>query len=133
MADQLTADARALIDRPVLATLTTLFSDGSPQSTPLWITVDGDDLVVNTSRGRVKERNMARDPRVSLVVIDPDDAYRVVVVRGTVTEMTEDGADAVIDQLAHKYLGVDTYPNRQPDERRVTVTIRTDRIVRQPT
>ncbi len=132
MADRLTEGARALLARPIIATLTTLSADGSPQSTPLWITVEGDDLVVNTARGRVKERNMARDPRVAVVVIDPDDAYNVVVVNGTVSAMTEDGADAVIDALAQKYMGVDTYPGHTPDETRVTVTIRTDHIVRQP-
>lgn len=128
MPDKLTDKARALIDRPVLATLATLSADGSPQATPLWIEVDGDDLLVNTARGRTKARNIERDPRVALTVVDPDDPYNVVVVRGTAVEVTTEGADAHIDRLAKKYLGVDEYPMRQPGEVRLTVRIRTDRI-----
>jgi PPOX class probable F420-dependent enzyme len=129
--DVLSPTARALLERPVLASLATISADGSPQITPLWISVDGDDLLVNTARGRAKERNLARSPAVALCVIDPDDPYNVVAVHGTVTEITTEGADAHIDALAHKYLGVDTYPMRAEGEVRVKVRIRTDRIVMQ--
>ena len=131
MPDRLSENSRRLIARPVLATLATVSADGSPQATPLWIEVDGDDLLVNTARGRAKERNIERDPRVAITVIDPDDQYNVVVVRGTVIDVTTEGADAHIDRLANKYLGVDEYPMRSAEETRVTVRIRTDRIVRQ--
>ena len=73
MADTLSAKARGLIARPVLASLTTLGADGAPQVTPLWIDLDGDDLLFNTAEGRVKARHMARDPRVAVSMIDPDD------------------------------------------------------------
>jgi PPOX class probable F420-dependent enzyme len=128
MPDTLSEKARALIARPVLGSLATISKDGSPQLTPLWIDVDGNDLLINTARGRVKATNMERDPHVALSVIDPDDAYNVLVVRGTVVDITHDGADAHIDALAKKYLGVDEYPMRRPDEERVTVRIRTDHI-----
>jgi PPOX class probable F420-dependent enzyme len=128
MPDKLSAKARELLARPVLATLATVAGDGSPQVTPLWIEVDGDDLLVNTARGRAKARNVERDHRVALSVIDPDDPYNVVVVKGTVVDVTTEGADAHIDRLAKKYLGVDEYPMRQPGEVRLTVRIRTDRI-----
>ena len=131
MTDVLSPTARALLARPVLASLATTAADGSPQITPLWIDVDGDDLVINTARGRAKERNLARSPQVAICVIDPDDSYNVVAVRGTVTEVTTEGADAHIDALAHKYLGVDSYPMRSEDEVRVKIRIRTDRIVMQ--
>jgi PPOX class probable F420-dependent enzyme len=131
MPDTLSAKARALIARPVLASLTTLGADGSPQVTPLWIDADGDDLVFNTAKGRVKERHMARDPRVAISVVDPDDPYNVVALRGTVTDITTDGADAHIDALAKKYLGVDSYPMRQEGEVRVKVRVRTDHIAMQ--
>lgn len=132
MTDKLSEQARALIARPVLATLATLAKSGGPQVTPLWIEVDGDDLLVNTARGRAKARNIERDPRVALTVIDPDDPYNVVVVQGTVVDVTTEGASAHIDRLAKKYLGVDVYPMHQPDEVRLTVRIRTDHIPIQP-
>ena len=131
MADTLSTKARELIARPILASLTTLGKDGSPQVTPLWIDQDGDDLLFNTARGRVKARHMENDPRVAVSVVDPDDPYNVVAVRGTVTDVTTEGADAGIDALAKKYLGVDSYPMRRADEVRITVRIRPDRILMQ--
>jgi PPOX class probable F420-dependent enzyme len=131
MADTLSPKARELIARPVLASLTTLGPDGSPQITPLWIDQDGDDLLFNTAEGRVKARHMHREPRVAVSVIDPDDPYNVVALRGTVTDITTEGADAHIDALAHKYLGVDSYPMRREGEVRITVRVRTDHIAMQ--
>jgi PPOX class probable F420-dependent enzyme len=131
MADTLTPKARELITRPVLASLTTLNPDGSPQITPLWIDLDGDNILFNTAKGRKKARNMERDNRVAVSVIDPDDPYNVVALRGTVTDITTEGADAHIDSLAKKYLGVDTYPMRQEGEVRVRVTVQPDHIAMQ--
>jgi len=131
MADTLSPKARELIARPVLASLTTLGPDGSPQITPLWIDQDGDDLLFNTAEGRVKARHMHREPRVAVSVIDPDDPYNVVALQGTVTDITTEGADAHIDALAHKYLGVDSYPMRREGEVRITVRVRTDHIAMQ--
>jgi PPOX class probable F420-dependent enzyme len=131
MADVLSEKARALIARPVLASLATLNPDGSPQITPLWVDLDGDDVVFNTSQSRKKARNFERDGRVAVTVIDPDDQYNVVAFQGTVTDVTTDGADAHIDALAKKYLGVDTYPMRREGEVRIRVTVRTDHIAMQ--
>jgi PPOX class probable F420-dependent enzyme len=131
MADVLSEKARALIARPVLASLATLNPDGSPQVTPLWVDLDGDDVVFNTARGRRKARNLERDGRVAVTVIDPDDQYNVVAFRGTVTDISTVGADAHIDALAKKYLGVDTYPMRREGEVRIRVTVRTDHIAMQ--
>ena len=131
MADVLSEKARALISRPVLASLATLNPDGSPQITPLWVDLDGDDVVFNTAQGRKKARNLERDSRVAVTVIDPDDQYNVVAFQGTVSDVTTDGADAHIDSLAKKYLGVDTYPMRREGEVRIRVTVRTDHIAMQ--
>jgi PPOX class probable F420-dependent enzyme len=131
MADVLSEKARALITRPVLASLATLNPDGSPQITPLWVDLDGDDVVFNTARGRKKARNLELDSRVAVTVIDPDDQYNVVAFQGTVSGVTTDGADAHIDSLSKKYLGVDTYPMRREGEVRIRVTVRTDRIAMQ--
>jgi PPOX class probable F420-dependent enzyme len=131
MADVLSEKARVLISRPVLASLATLNPDGSPQITPLWVDLDGDDVVFNTAQGRKKARNLERDARVAVTVIDPDDPYNVVAIQGTVTDVTTDGADAHIDALAKKYLGVDSYPMRREGEVRIRVTVRTDHIAMQ--
>jgi PPOX class probable F420-dependent enzyme len=131
MADILSTKARELISRPVLASLATLNPDGSPQITPLWIDLDGDDVVFNTARGRIKARNLEKDHRVAVSVIDPEDQYNVVAFRGTVINVTTEGADEHIDALAQKYLGVDTYPMRREGEVRIRITVRTDRIAMQ--
>ena len=103
--------------------------DGSPQVTPVWIDFDGKHVVVNSAKGRVKDRNMRRDPRVSMALIDPDNPYRHLQVQGRVVEITENGADQHIDKMAKKYLGQDKYPFRQPGEVRVLYKIEPDRTI----
>lgn len=105
---------------------------GRPQVTPLWIDHDGGDLLINTATGRLKARNMEHDPHVAVSIVDPADNYRVIALQGHVVQTTTEGADDHIDRLAKKYLGVDAYPARRPDETRVTIRIRPDRIIRQP-
>jgi PPOX class probable F420-dependent enzyme len=117
------AKYRDLFDKKAFAVLATVGADGHPQVTPVWVDFDGRHVRINTARGRVKDKNLAKDPHVALTIMDPDNPYRYVQVRGRVVEMTEDGADAHIDALAKKYLGQDRYPGRKPGERRVTVKI----------
>lgn len=124
--------AKALLREPVLANLATVAPDGSPHVTPVWVDVDGDDVLINTAEGRVKARNLRRSARLAVSVVDPADPYRVVAFQGTVADITTDGADEHIDRLARKYLGVDTYPMRQPGETRIKVRIRPDRVLMQP-
>lgn len=100
--------ARTLVDGVNFATVATLLPDGSPQTSVVWITRDGDDLLFSTVRGRRKEQNMARDPRVSVLVLDHADPYSYLEVRGEVS-MVEDGGPELIDALATKYKGVDRY------------------------
>jgi PPOX class probable F420-dependent enzyme len=117
-----------LFAKVAFANLTTLMADGSPQVTPVWVDYDGAYVRVNSARGRVKDKNMRRDKRVALSIQDPDNPYRYLAVRGEVTEITEDGADAHIDALAKKYLGKERYPFRSPGEVRVIYKIRPDRV-----
>lgn len=131
MSTTLNPTAKALVERPVLATLVTLGKDGHPQATPLWIEMIGEDLSVNTAKGRAKSNNIERDPRVAISIVDPENPYNVVSVRGTVIELTTEGADDQIDRLSKKYMGVDKYPMRQPGEVRVSIRIRIDRVVMQ--
>lgn len=115
---------RDLFTKRAFGNLATLMPNGQPQVTPVWCDYDGTHIRVNTARGRQKDRNMRRDPRVAITLIDPDNPYRYLEVRGKVAEITEQGADDHIDLLAKKYLGVDKYPYRQPGEVRVLYKIK---------
>jgi len=112
-----------LFSKKAFAHLSTLMPDGSPQVTPVWVDYQDGFVLVNSARGRQKDRNMRRDPRVAIAILDPDNPYRYLQVRGRVVEITEVGADAHIDKLAFKYLGREKYPNRRPGEIRVIYKI----------
>lgn len=105
------------------AHLATLMPDGSPQVTPVWFDYTGGVIRVNSAKGRTKTRNMTEGAAVALSIMDPDNAYRYVQLRGKVTRVTEQGAAAHIDSLAKKYLGQDKYPWSRPGEVRVTFEI----------
>ncbi len=117
-----------LFRQPAFATLATIMPDGSPQATPVWCDFDGERVIVNSAKGRVKDRNMRRNPHVALAIVDPKNPYRYLEVRGKVTEITEEGASAHIDKMAKKYMNVDTYPFRAPGEVRVLYKITPARI-----
>lgn len=117
-----------LLQKKAFANLATLMQDGSPQVTPVWFDYDGKHVRVNSALGRVKDKNMRRDPRVSLAIQDPDNPYRYVEVRGKVVEITQNGADDHINSLAQKYLGKSPYPYRQPGEVRVLYKIQPDKF-----
>lgn len=121
-------EAHYLLDGKYFASLATLNADGSPQVTPVWIDRDGDTVVFNTAQGRLKERNLRRDPRVALTIVDPENPYRPLIIRGRVTGISEEGADPHIDSLAKKYLDLDEYPLRQPGEVRVKVEIEPEKV-----
>jgi PPOX class probable F420-dependent enzyme len=103
-----------LFQKKAFASLATVMPDGRPQVTPVWIDYDGRHVLVNSARGRKKDQNMRRDPRVSVAIIDPDNPYRYIEIRGKVTEVTEHGASQHIDKMAKKYLNKDKYPFAQP-------------------
>ncbi len=112
-----------LRDKKAFASLATIMPDGSPQVTPVWFDYVGGAIRVNTAKGRVKARNLKVGAAVALSIMDPDNAYRYVQVRGRVRKATEEGAAAHIDSLAKKYLGKDKYPFAQPGEERVMYEI----------
>jgi len=130
--EKLNPAAKALLGEPVIANLATIAGDGSPHVTPVWVDVDGDDVVINTAEGRAKTRHLRRSAKVAVSVVDPEDPYRVVALQGVVADITTEDAEAHIDRLARKYLGVDSYPMRQPGEERVKVRIRPRRVLMQP-
>jgi PPOX class probable F420-dependent enzyme len=123
MAVEIPAAFRDLLTKKAFGHLGTVMPDGRPQVTPVWFDADGGHIRVNSAKGRVKDKNMRRDPRVALSIQDPDNAYRYLEIRGKVVEITETGAVAHIDALAKKYMGVDTYPWHQPGVQRVMYRI----------
>lgn len=112
-----------LITKKPLANIATVMPDGSPQVTPVWFDYTNGKIRINTARGRVKARNMKVGAKVAIAIVDPDNPFRYIGIRGPVVTETENGADAHIDSLAKKYLGQDKYPFRQAGEKRVTYVI----------
>ena len=115
-------ERKFLNDNPFIGVVTDLREDGSPHSTPVWVDVDDGKVSFNTATGRAKPRHLEKDPRVALIVTDPEDPYKWVSITGR-AELTEQGADEQIDKLAKKYLGRDEYPWRKPEETRLKVLI----------
>ena len=128
MPEQLSDEVLALLREPSYAQLATLMPDGSPQVTQVWIDIEGDHIIVNTAVGHQKERNVRRDPRVAINLVDPNDQARQAAIRGQVVEMTTDGAAEQINVLAKKYMGVDEYPFGSPDETRITLKIAPEHV-----
>ena len=121
-----------LFEKRTFAHLSTLTPDGTPHSTPVWVDydADADRVLVNTARGRHKERNVRANPKVGVSTCDPDDPYRYVSVRGEVAELTEDGAVRHIDALARRYMGLEEYPNHGEESGpRVILEIRPDNVI----
>jgi PPOX class probable F420-dependent enzyme len=127
-AAKLTDSAKNILSKQAFGHLATSMPDGSPQVTPVWVDYEGDFVVINTAEGRAKPRNMRNDPRVALSATDPDNPYEAVIIRGRVSEMTDEGADEHIDAMAKKYLGKDSYPFRQAGEQRVKVFIQPESV-----
>lgn len=120
-----------LFDGKNFAFLSTLMKDGAPQVTPVWIDIEDGNILVNTALGRVKQRNVSRDPRVALSIIDQNNQYDMVTIRGEVTEqITGDKAEKHIDKLARKYIGKDKYPWRSKTEKRVILKIKPGKVFR---
>ena len=116
---EIPSDYHDILDKKAFVHLATRMKDGSPQVSPVWAERDRNTIIINSAKGRLKDRNMRADDRVALSATDPDNPYRSIMIRGRVTKITEEGADEHIDALAEKYLDKDKYPFRQPDEVRV--------------
>ena len=114
--------------KTTFANLATIMPDGTPQATPVWFDYTNGKIRVNSAKGRVKTRNMQEGAPVALSILDPDNPYRYIQIRGRVGHVTEEGASAHIDSLAKKYLGKDKYPYSQPGEVRVTFEIEPGKV-----
>ena len=119
---------RKLMREPAYCQLATIMPDDYPQTTQVWVETDGEHILINTIEGSQKERNVRRDPRVALNVVDPTNAFRIASGRGRGVDVTTEGADRLLDELAKKYLGEESYPYRQPGEVYVTIKIAPEKI-----
>ena len=115
------------------AYVSTLMKDGSPQVTPTWIDIekDGKSILINTAEGRIKHKNVSRDPMVAISVADQSNPYNMVSIRGKVIEQITEGADEHTDALAKRYLGMDKYPYRSANEKRVMLKIKPEKVYHQ--
>lgn len=121
---------RRLLDERVFAVLATVTASGAPQSSVIWVKRDGDEVLFSTIRGRLKTRNMEREPRVSLCLYHPEDPYQYVEIRGEVS-LTEQGGDALIDELSRAYDGKPWKP--RPHDVRVVCRVRPTKVVERVT
>jgi PPOX class probable F420-dependent enzyme len=117
-----------LFEKPAFGVLGTVMKDGSPQVTPIWIDYDGKHVRFNSALGRVKDKNLRRDPRVSITVMDPQNPYRYLQIRGKVVDISQNGADDHINGLSLKYLNKPVYPFRQPGEQRVLYKVEPESV-----
>ena len=127
----ITTEVKQLLLGKNFASFATLMKDGSPHVAPTWIDYDEDMILINTAAGRIKEKNVKSDNRVALSIYDNSNPYNMVTIRGTVEEITDKNADSHIDKLAKKYLGLDSYPFRNPDEKRMILRIKPERVFHQ--
>ena len=128
MSNNIPDNFRDLFQKKAFGQLATVMKDGTPQVTPVWVDFDGNHVRYNSAKGRVKDKNVRRNPNVAITLQDPDNPYRYLMVRGKVVEITENGADAHIDALTKKYIGQDKYPYRQPGEVRVIYKVRPESV-----
>jgi PPOX class probable F420-dependent enzyme len=121
-------EAKHLFENKDFAHIATLNADGSPQNSAVWIGLDGDLVTFNTAEGRLKTKNVARDGRVAISIVNQENPYENLIIQGKVVELAHEGADDDIDALAKRYLDADSYPFRQDGEVRVIVKIEPEKV-----
>jgi PPOX class probable F420-dependent enzyme len=120
---------RKLFEGKNFVFISSIMRDGSPQVTPTWVDIENGNILVNTAIGRLKHKNISRDPRVALAIADQNNPYDMVTIRGrTIEQLTGDAAEEHIDKMAKKYIGKDRYPFRSPGEKRVILKIKPEKV-----
>ena len=127
----ITTEIEQLLLGKNFASFATLMKDGSPHVSPTWIDYNQGMILINTAMGRIKEKNVRRDNRVALSIVDNSNPYHMVTIRGIAEEVTDKDAEDHIDKLAKKYFGLDSYPFRSPDEKRIILKIKPERVFHQ--
>ena len=129
MSETIEGRGRELLEAPNFCNVATILKDGTPHVVPTWVDIEDDKVLLNSAEGRLWPRNIRRDPRVTLTVLNQENPYEFVSIRGRLVEDTHDGADEHIDKLAKKYMGADSYPFRQEGEQRVIFKILPERVI----
>jgi PPOX class probable F420-dependent enzyme len=132
MAEAIEGRVAELLDGRNFVQVGTIRRDGTPHLTPVWVDHEGGKVVLNSSEGRAWPANLRRDPRVTLNVVNQENPYEYVEIRGRMVEDTHDGADEHIDKLAKKYMDLDEYPGRFPGERRIIFRIEPEHVLHKP-
>ena len=128
MAESIEGRVAELIEAKNFVQVGTIRKDGTPHLTPVWVDHEGDTIVLNSAEGRAWPSNLRRDPRVTLNVVNSENPYEYVEIRGRLVEDTQEGADEHINKMAMKYLGEEEYPFRQPGEQRIILRIEPERV-----
>ncbi len=127
---KLTDSAKKILEGKNFVYIATVNPDGTPQVTPAWVDTDGNFVLINTAVGRVKHRNVKKNPHVALAITEQNNPYSAVIIRGKVVELvTGRVAEDHIDKMAKKYRGLDKYPNRSPNEQRVLLKIQPSHVI----
>ncbi len=125
---ELSAELQQLLRQRLVCFVATIMPDGSPQMTQTWVDTDGTYILINTVEGHQKARNVARDPRVALNIVDPAHWQRAIVIRGRVVEITREGAEQHFKQLVQRYMGQEEYPYGRPGQVRLLLKIAPEKI-----
>ncbi len=123
-----TTEIARLLNEKNFASFATTNPDGSPQVSPVWIDYDGNLILINAAKGRIKEKNIRNNNKVALSVFDMNNPYEMATIRGTIIQQTTEGADIHIDKRATKYLNLEKYPFRNQDEIRFILKIKTEKV-----
>jgi PPOX class probable F420-dependent enzyme len=128
--NEITEPVIKLLEGKNFAFFSTLMKDGSPQITPVWVDWEKNTntILINTAEGRLKQENVSRDPRVAISIADHNNPYEMVTIRGKVIEQNTEGAIEHADKLAKKYMGLDKYPYHSPNEKRIVLKIKPEKI-----
>ena len=128
--NEITEPVIKLLEGKNFAFFSTLMKDGSPQITPVWIDWEKNTntILINTAEGRLKQENISRDPRIAVSIADHNNPYEMVTIRGKVIAQNTEGAIEHADKLAKKYMGLDKYPYHSPNEKRIILKIKPEKI-----
>ena len=120
--------AKKLFDSKNLAFLATVMTDGSPQLSPVWANFENEHILINTAEGRIKHKNVLRDPRVAISVVSNENPLDMTTIRGKVVEIIPDYEYKHADKLTQKYLGLPNYPFKRPNEKRIIFRIKPKQV-----
>ncbi len=127
---KLNENARRMLEGKNFVYIATVNPDGTPQVTPTWVDTDGNFVLINTAAGRVKHRNVGKNPHVALAITDQANPYNLIIIKGKVVhQVTGKEAEDHIDKMAKKYQGLDKYPHRSPGEKRILLKIEPIRVI----